>query len=150
MSQPKPRSAIPVAGCSGATIFSSTMRDRGNLLGRPARRSSKFCAYTARSSPVLNSPACPATLPMRRDVGSCTKPRNITSPGNVFDPGTPDEIGSCSYSVGAMRGIQDSGGRNRVCARPSGSMMKRRVYSSSVTPESFSTTAPSTIKLMSL
>jgi len=65
-------------------------------------------------------------------------------------PAGRDEMGSCSYSVGAMLGIHEAGGRNCVCDRPSGSMMLRFVYSSRVRPESFSTIAPSAMKLMSL
>src|SRR5579884_512214 len=44
MSQPKPRRAVPVAGCSGVTIFMRVARENGNLLGLPASLSSNSVA----------------------------------------------------------------------------------------------------------
>jgi hypothetical protein len=49
-------------------------------------------AKRAMSGAVVKRPACPATPPMKRAVGSCTVPRSMT----------PSVI-----SVGAMRGILD-------------------------------------------
>ena len=60
-------------------------------------------ANFARSAAVLNTPACPATPPMRRAVGSCTTPRSIVMPGPSH--GQPKAVHGC---VGAMRGSQCS------------------------------------------
>ncbi len=107
---------VPAEGAEGRcrwraararTIFWRTMRERGNWLGRPARRSSRFCAKMATSSAVLKRPAWPATPPMRREVGSWTTPRSMTSPGKVCDSGLPEAAAPCSHCVGAMSGIHD-------------------------------------------
>ena len=83
-------------------IFSTISRDH---TGAPPL--SRACANFAVSSAVENSPACPATPPMARAVGSCTTARN-TSP--VFSL-------TC---VGAVRASSDIGGRNLVVFMPSG------------------------------
>ena len=57
-----------------------------------------------RSAAVLKSPACPATPPMRRAVGSCTTPRSIGGSGPSH--GQPSGV---HFSVGAMRGRNDRG-----------------------------------------
>ena len=72
MSHPNPRTAVPVAGCCGEVIFAIVAAVR-----MPCPPSSNACANFARSSAVENSPACPATPPMRRAVGSCTTPRSM-------------------------------------------------------------------------
>jgi hypothetical protein len=71
MSQPKPRRLDDVGGCWGVLIFSTRSE------GRTEPPVSKARANFARSSAVENSPACPATPPMRRAVGSCTTPRSM-------------------------------------------------------------------------
>ena len=72
----------------------------GNLLGRPARRSSSACAKRPTSCAVENTPAWPATPPMRRAVGSCTVPRSRSEIGILAGVG----LLSSSMAVGAMRG----------------------------------------------
>ena len=52
---------------------------------------------SARSLAVVKTPACPATPPMYRAVGSCTTPRK----------GAPV---AASISVGAMRAARDAAG----------------------------------------
>src|SRR5579862_3413025 len=64
ISQPKPRSTVDVGGCCGVVIFSIISGDRIVL---PV---SSACANFARSSAVENTPACPATAPIGRAVGS--------------------------------------------------------------------------------
>src|SRR5208337_1668890 len=71
MSQPKPRSTGAEGGCSGCVIFST---DSGERIPPPPF--SKAWANFARSSAVEKRPACPATPPIRRAVGSCTSPRS--------------------------------------------------------------------------
>ena len=63
-------------GCCGVVINSRVACANGNVLGRPASRSSKACAKTLTSWAVENTPACPATPPMRRAVVSCTVPQS--------------------------------------------------------------------------
>src|SRR5581483_5602509 len=50
-----------------------------------------ICAKRARSSAVENTPACPATPPILRAVGSCTTPRSGAPPfsRSVRDPRDP-------------------------------------------------------------
>ena len=57
----------------------------------------QHCAR-ARSAVQVKSPACPATPPMRREVGSCTTLRKAPS----------------TSVVGAVRGCQEEGGRKQV------------------------------------
>ena len=88
--QTENRCPIPVraklaalAGCCGVDIF-STLVDSA-----PVYPLSSSSANIARSSAVENRPACPATPPIRRAVGSCTTPRSI--------------FPASSYCVGAIR-----------------------------------------------
>src|SRR6266403_6226733 len=67
ISQPNPRTAVPVAGCCGEIIL-AIVAD----VNIPRPPSSNACANFARSSAVENNPECPATPPIRRAVGSCT------------------------------------------------------------------------------
>ena len=99
-----------------------------------------------RSRAVLNRPACPATPPMRRAVGSCTTPRSGAASGRLHGHA------SCSAqrSVGAMRGSSDFGGRNPVSVIPSGSKTRAFRYASSDWPVTRATMSPSRKKLMSL
>src|ERR1022692_1812130 len=130
MSQPKPRRTCDVGGCWGVVIFSIINGDRTVL------PFNKAWANLARSSAVENTPACPATPPMRRAVGSCTIPRSILS--------------RSSYCVGAIFGNQAAGGRNRVCVIIRGAKIFFWQYASSDIPDTRSTNAPSTMKLTSL
>ena len=84
-----------MGGCCGVVIFSTISGDR---IGLPF---SNAWANFERSSAVEKTPACPATPPMRRALGSCTTPRSI--------------LPCSSYSVGAILGRQAAGGRKRVC-----------------------------------
>ena len=71
-----------------------------------------------RSAAVLNSPACPATLPIRRAVGSWTMPRRNG------ESGEQGHASGAQRSVGAIRARHDSGGRNDVSVMPSGSKIR--------------------------
>ena len=64
MSQPKPRIAGRLAGCSGIVILRMASGERTGL------PSSRAWANFATSSAVENKPAWPATPPMRRERGS--------------------------------------------------------------------------------
>src|SRR5208282_6884777 len=70
MSQPNPRSTVAVGGCCGVVIFSTINGDKidGERIDEesPVPPFSKACANFARSSAVENTPACPATPPIRR------------------------------------------------------------------------------------
>src|SRR5690348_17384573 len=107
MSHPRPRRLTASGGCCGRVAL-ITVSDFRNCLrcGLALIASMSAWAYFARSAAVEKRPACPATPPMRRAVGSCTTPRSIW----LFS----------SYSVGAMRFRHDDGGRNRVFFIPSG------------------------------
>src|SRR5580692_8949371 len=130
MSHPKPCRTCDVGGCCGVVILSII---NGERIVVP---SSKAWANFAKSSAVENRPACPATPPMRRAVGSCTIPRNIFS--------------CSSYCVGAVFENQAAGGRKRVCAICKGVKIFFWQYSSSDSPDTRSTNAPRTMKLTSL
>ena len=91
MSQPKPRRLSDVGGCCGVVIF-STASERNTVLPF-----SRAWANFDKSAAVENNPACPATPPIRRDVGSCTIPRSI--------------LPCSSYSVGAIADFHAAGGR---------------------------------------
>ena len=71
------------------------------LARRPASRSSKACAKMPTSCAVENTPACPATPPMRRAVVSCTVPAEQVVKIGV-QPASA--LPSSSRAVGAMRG----------------------------------------------
>src|SRR6478735_7346963 len=101
MSHPNPRNVDADGGCSGSLIFFTASDD--NI---PSPPFSRACANFARSSPVENNPACPATPPMRCERGSCTTPRIMCS--------------CSSYWVGAIFGFQAAGGKKRVCIICSG------------------------------
>ena len=108
MSQPNPRNTGADGGCSGCVIFVTASDER--MLPPPLSNAS---ANFARSSPVENRPACPATPPIRLAVGSCTTPRSMCC--------------ESSYCVGAMRGLHVAGGRTS-CATFSGARkLLRRV-----------------------
>ena len=71
MSQPNPRKTGAVGGCCGEVIFAIASRESTEP------PSSRACASFAKSSAVEKTPACPATPPMRRALGSCTMPCSI-------------------------------------------------------------------------
>ena len=130
MSHPKPRSVSAVGGCWGVVIFSMTSS------GSTVLPVSKAWANRERSVAVENTPAFPATPCMRRAVGSCTTPRNMWF--------------CSSYCVGAIRVCQESGGWKRVSVIFNGVKMFFAAYWSSGIPDTRSTSAPSTMKLISL
>ena len=80
MSQPSPRVFGSRSGVAALVIFSTASGDRMRVLCN-APPPSSMRQKMARSAAVLNRPACPATPPMRRAVGSCTTPRNIAMSG---------------------------------------------------------------------
>ena len=61
--------------------------------------------------PCRTDPACPATPPIRRAVGSCTTPRSGAASGAACTATGPS---SSQRSVGAIRGDRPAGGRNPV------------------------------------
>src|SRR3989442_2352516 len=68
-------------------------------LGSSILKQSNHVANFAKSDALLNSPACPETPPNRPAFSSCTSPRSSRWRKTV------------SFSVGAMRSRQLSGGR---------------------------------------
>src|ERR1700674_857042 len=64
ISQPNPCRTCDVGGCCGVVIFSTINADR---MGPPFNNAWE---NFAKSSAVENRPACPATPPIRRAVGS--------------------------------------------------------------------------------
>ena len=94
---------------------------------------------------MLNSPAWPATPPMRRAVGSWTTPRSITWSGPA--QGQPYGV---HISVGAMRGLSDSGGLNIVSRMPSGPASRSCTKRSNGIPATRETMSARRKKLMSL
>ena len=80
---------------------------------------SNMRAKIERSAAVLKSPACPATPPIRRAVGSCTMPLNIRMSGPWH--GHPSGV---QFSVGAILDVIDGGGMNAVSFMPSGSKIR--------------------------
>ena len=143
MSQPRPRTGCIVAGVAGRIIFATVSGDstRAPFQLPPA---SSIRAKVARSSPVLKSPACPATPPIRLAVGSWTTPRSIGAPGVL-----QGQASGWQASVGAMRSRSDSGGRNIVSCIPSGPNARAFRNASSVCFETISTMWPSRKKPMS-
>ncbi len=119
-----------VGGFSGAVIFSTVSGDQ--ISPSP---SISACANFARSSAVENKPAWPATPPIRRDVGSCTIPRNmcpfcVVFRGRNFRATPPEAKSACVPSSAAQRCVLRVA-IERLALR-------------------LSTSSPSTMKLMSL
>ena len=100
-SQPRPRMLASPAGEAGA-VMRSTASGESTRAVPTAPPSSSMRQKIARSLAVLKRPACPATPPMRRAVGSCTTPRSVAG------------------CVGAMRPWSARGGLNVVSRMPSG------------------------------
>ena len=143
MSQPRPRTSAMPAGVDGDVIRATLAADRTRTApSRPPPSSMR--QKRDKSAAVLNSPACPATPPIRRAVGSWTTPRRN---GASFPQG---HASGAHRSVGAMRGANDAGGRNIVSFMPSGRKTCAAAYRSSRSPLTRSTMSPSTKKLMSL
>jgi hypothetical protein len=119
MSHPSPRTLRWSRGVAGEVIFAivNGARIRAPSSSPPPR---SMRQKRARSAAVLNNPACPATPPIRRDVGSCTTPRSIVAPGTLHG-----HASGAHASVGAMRGRIDAGGLNIVSFMPRGSKMCR-------------------------
>src|SRR5262249_37219951 len=137
ISHPSPRKLVASGGCCGRADFATVNAFKtGWGEGLALISSSTACAYLERSVAVENKPACPATPPMRRAVGSCTTPRSIRF--------------CSSYSVGAMRRLHCGGGRNRVSPIPSGWKTNAFAYLSSGILATRSTRNPRTSKLISL
>ena len=75
MSQPRPRTAAMPAGVAGVLIFATVGGDSTRTVpSRPPSMSIR--AKRERSRAVPKRPACPATPPIRRAVGSWTTPRS--------------------------------------------------------------------------
>ena len=145
MSQPRPRVPALAGNVTGvimrATVAGDRIRTPSSSPPLINMRTKRF-----RSCAVLNRPACPATPPMRRAVGSCTTPRNGAASGRLHGHA------SCSAhrSVGAIRGTIALAGRNPVSRMPSGPNTTRFRYTSSASPVTRATISPSRKKLMSL
>jgi hypothetical protein len=92
-------------------------------------------AYRARSMPVENTPACPATPPIATAFWS------FTSPGT----GWPRQI-----PLGTMRERSEAGGLYIVRVMPSGPNTSRWARRSSRSPDTFSSTSPIISALRSL
>ena len=119
MSQPRPRRLISRAGVAGAVILAIVNGARIRLPETvPPDRSIR--QKIVRSAAVLNRPACPATPPIRRAVGSWTSPRSIVAPGPP--QGQPSGV---QGSVGAIRDTSEDDGLNIVSCMPSGSKIRR-------------------------
>jgi hypothetical protein len=123
-SQPSPRTFGSPAGVAGDVMRAmvSGASTRALPIAPPP---SIIRAKRVRSPAVEKTPAWPATPPIRRAVGSCTRPRNMT-------PSVPrhDASPAAQGSVGAMRGINEAGGRNVVAAMPSGVKIRSRTNAS--------------------
>ena len=144
MSQPRPRTSRIPAGVDGDVIRATVAGDR--IRAAPSRPPpSSIRQKRDRSAAVLKRPACPATPPIRRAVGSCTMPRRNGASGPLHG-----HASGRHRSVGAMRGASDAGGRNIVSFIPSGSKMCAFAYRSSRSPLTRPTMSPSRKKLMSL
>ena len=131
-SQPRARTA---PGTSSADSIVAIVR--GDRMCAPSSSPSRRMAWAkrARSSPVENSPAWPATPPILYARGSCTSPR-IQCPSRI--------------SVGAARTRSSSGGRKEVSVICSGSKMLRRANAARSYPLTRRTISPSTMKPTSL
>ena len=105
-----------LAGGAGVVIFATVSGERIRA-PRYAPPSSSMRQKIARSAAVLNSPAWPATPPIRRAVGSCTTPRSICG---VRAIARPAERRAASRSARCAP-QSDAGGRNSCPSCPSGS-----------------------------
>ena len=143
-SHPSPRRSARCGGVETRVIRAteSGARIRTSSSAPP---SSNIRQNRARSPAVLNSPACPATPPIRRAVGSCTRPRSITAPS------PPQGHASGAHrSVGAIRRVSDEGGLNAVSVIWRGRKIRSRANRSRVWPVTRRTISPNMKKLMSL
>ena len=143
MSQPSPRTLRSPGAVDGDVIRATVSGERMRTPSSCPPLSS-IRAKRARSAAVVKRPAWPATLFMRRAVGSCTTPRS-----HVPSPCPHGKEMGRHFSVGAMRGTSDAGGLNIVSFMPSGTNTFLRVNSSSGSPETSPTMWPSRKKLMS-
>ena len=94
---------------------------------------------------MLKSPAWPATPPIRRAVGSCTRPRSMVAPG----PPQGHARGA-QASVGAIRGTSSAGGSKPVSAMPRGAKIRSRANRSRGRPLTRRTISPRSMKFRSL
>ncbi len=116
MSQPRPRTSAMPAGVAGDVISATVAGDRMRTRAERARRRAACGSSATDPPPSENSPACPATPPIRRAVGSWTTPRRNGASGWLHGHASGRQ-----RWVGAMRALSDAGGRNIVSAIPSGS-----------------------------
>ncbi|MEZ5286573.1 MAG: hypothetical protein R2712_17555 [Vicinamibacterales bacterium] len=115
MSHPSPRFAAIDSGVARevmrATVAGARMRTPSSV--PPA---SSMRAKRDRSRAVEKRPACPATPPMRREVGSWTTPLRGTAEGRLH--GQASIVSQ--RSVGAILVRWSAEGRNPVSRIPSG------------------------------
>ncbi len=100
MSQPSPRTFGSPVGVAGDVMRAIVSGDNARTTDCAAAKHHPRELHV-RSAAVLNTPACPATPPIRRAVGSWTTPRSIVHPGPRAWPSVWRH-----GSVGAMRGHQ--------------------------------------------
>ena len=103
MSQPSPRTFVSRDDEAGVVIFATVSGDRTRTPWATPP-SSSMRQKIATSAAVLNRPACPATPPIRRAVGSWTVPRSICM--SAPSHGHPYAV---HLWVGAMRARSDAG-----------------------------------------
>ena len=116
MSQPSPREAV-IDGGVAREVMRATVAGASTRTPSSVPPPSSMRAKRERSFAVPNNPACPATPPIRRAVGSCTTPRKGEAEGRLH--GHWSRVSQ--RSVGAIRGSSTAGGRNPVSRIPSGS-----------------------------
>ena len=137
MSHPRPRTFRSPGDVACVVIFATASGDRIRTPRyTPPSRSMRL--KIARSAAVLKRPACPATPPIRRAVGSWTVPRSIDMSGPW--QGQPSGV---QLSVGAIRRRTAAGGRNIVSFMPSGAKMRSCANRSSGAPLTRRTMSPS-------
>ncbi len=144
MSHPSPRRS---ARCGGVETRVIRVTVSGASRRTPSRAPppSSIAQNRARSPAVLNSPAWPATPPMRRAVGSCTRPRSMVAPGPPHG-----HASGAHASVGAIRGTSRAGGAKPVSTMPRGSKIRSCANRSRVWPLTRLTISPSNMKFRSL
>jgi hypothetical protein len=122
MSHPNPRRSCMPGGVAGDVMSATIAGDR--IRAAPRRPpASSIRQKRDKSAAVLNSPAWPATLSIRRAVGSWTTPRRN---GRLASPHGHESWRQ--RSVGAIRPRIESGGRNIVSFIPSGVKTWRAAY----------------------
>ena len=128
---PSPSAAhVAVAARRRRAASSSRPSAATGCARRCRRRRRAACGRrSTRSAAVLNSPACPATPPIRRAVGSCTTPRSIGCPAH-----RTASRAACTSRSARSAAASDAGGRNIVSLMPSGSKIRVCANSSSGSP----------------